>query len=62
MPNNNLSGYYGLKIKTFNWCVTGLRNNDDEVNAFLEEHDGRIHSIQISCTDGYIVITIIYEE
>ena len=60
---NNLSGYYGLKIKIFTcWRHTNYKLLETQVNEFLNEHDGRIHDIRTTCTEEGIITTIIYEE
>lgn len=60
---NNLSGYYGLKIKIFTcWRHTNYKLLETQVNEFLNEHDGRIHDIRTTCTEQDIITTIIYEE
>lgn len=57
---NSLYGITGLKIKTI-WAKTA-DELDDNVNAFLAEHNGNIVQIQTQAITEWDEVTIVYTE
>lgn len=56
----NLYGITG--IKTIVFSRSNMQEHMDEVNAFLQAHDGDILDIQYSATDYYSELLIVYKD